>query len=201
MRITINYFEGYPELEAELAQHSPRARAERLRFLAAMGLAFMKDGRFHAPAAPASGQPAAPAPQSAANNRKPGKQHRQVHRSKRFQAGGRMTKLTTWSGRQIDFVDPSPDDVHIVDIATALSRECRYAGHASHFYSVAQHSVLCSRIVLPELAIEALLHDAAEAYIKDIPTPLKRQLPDYKEIEARFDWVIRVHFKIGRAHV
>ena len=105
-----------------------------------------------------------------------------------------MTKLTTWSGRQIDFVNPSPDDVHIVDIATALSRECRYAGHASHFFSVAQHSVLCSRIVLPELAIEALLHDAAEAYIKDIPTPLKRQLPDYKEIEARFDWAIRVHF-------
>ena len=91
-------------------------------------------------------------------------------------------------------MNPSPDDVHIVDIATALSRECRYAGHASHFYSVAQHSVLCSRIVPPELAIEALLHDAAEAYIKDIPTPLKRQLPDYKEIEARFDWVIRVHF-------
>lgn len=45
MRITINYFEGYPELEAELVKHSPRARAERLRFLAAMGLAFMQDGR------------------------------------------------------------------------------------------------------------------------------------------------------------
>jgi len=105
-----------------------------------------------------------------------------------------MTKLTTWSGRQIDLVDPSPDDVHIVDIATALSRECRYAGHASHFYSVAQHSVLCSRIVPQELAIEALLHDAAEAYIKDIPAPLKRQLPDYKEIEARFDCAIRAHF-------
>ncbi len=47
MRITINYFEGYPELEAELVKHSPRARAERLRFLAAMGLAFMNDGRSH----------------------------------------------------------------------------------------------------------------------------------------------------------
>ncbi|MFA6120859.1 MAG: hypothetical protein WC706_05820 [Sideroxydans sp.] len=47
MRITINYFEGYPELEAELVKHSPRARAERLRFLAAMGLAFMRDGRSH----------------------------------------------------------------------------------------------------------------------------------------------------------
>lgn len=105
-----------------------------------------------------------------------------------------MTKLTTWSGRMVDFTNPSPDDIHIVDIAVALSRECRYASHASHFYSVAQHSVLRSRIVSQELAIEALLHDAAEAYIKDIPTPLKRQLPDYKVIEARFDWAIRVHF-------
>jgi len=63
MRITINYFEGYPELEAELSRHPPRARAERLRFLAAMGLAFMNEGRFHAPATQASGQTAAPAPQ------------------------------------------------------------------------------------------------------------------------------------------
>lgn len=54
MRITVNYFEGYPELEAELAKHSPRARAERMRFLAAMGLAFMNDGRSHAAAAPAA---------------------------------------------------------------------------------------------------------------------------------------------------
>ncbi len=45
MRITINYFEGYPELEAELTKYSPRARAERLRFLAALGLSFLHDGR------------------------------------------------------------------------------------------------------------------------------------------------------------
>lgn len=105
-----------------------------------------------------------------------------------------MTKLTTWSGHKVDYANPSPDDINIVDIATALSRECRYAGHASHFYSVAQHSVLCSRIVPQEHAIEALLHDAAEAYIKDIPTPLKRMLHDYKVIEERFDWAVRVHF-------
>ena len=57
MRITINYFEGYPELEAELARHSPRARAERLRFLAAMGLAFMLDGRCHSMATPSATEP------------------------------------------------------------------------------------------------------------------------------------------------
>lgn len=61
MRITVNYFEGYPELEAELAKHSPRARAERMRFLAAMGLAFMNDGRSHATAAPAAAPVASPA--------------------------------------------------------------------------------------------------------------------------------------------
>lgn len=61
MRITINYFEGYPELEAELAKHSPRARAERLRFLAAMGLAFMQDGRSHSIAIHPVATEAAPA--------------------------------------------------------------------------------------------------------------------------------------------
>ena len=73
MRITINYFEGYPELEAELAKYSPRARAERLRLLAAMGLSFMQDGRPHAPirnttpvAEVARTAPAAPAPANGA---------------------------------------------------------------------------------------------------------------------------------------
>jgi len=110
-----------------------------------------------------------------------------------------MTKLTTWTGRTIDYADPQPEDINIVDIATALSRECRYAGHASDFYSVAQHSVLCSRIVPPEFAIEALLHDAAEAYVKDIPTPLKRMLPDYQFIEGLFDRAIRLHFGLPEA--
>jgi len=50
MRITINYFEGYPELEADLTTLPPRSRAERLRLLATMGLAFMQNGH-HVPAA------------------------------------------------------------------------------------------------------------------------------------------------------
>lgn len=111
-----------------------------------------------------------------------------------------MTTLTTWSGRKVDYANPLPEQICIQDIATALSRECRYAGHASHFYSVAQHSVLCSRIVPPELAIEALLHDASEAYLKDIPSPLKALLPDYKVIEARFERAIREHFELPELH-
>ncbi|MGZ8256604.1 MAG: metal-dependent phosphohydrolase [Gallionella sp.] len=111
-----------------------------------------------------------------------------------------MTTLTTWSGRKVDYANPSPDEICIQDIATALSRECRYAGHASHFYSVAQHSVLCSRVVPPEFAIEALLHDASEAYLKDIPSPLKALLPDYKLIEDRFERAIRAHFELPELH-
>ena len=105
-----------------------------------------------------------------------------------------MTFLTTFTGGKVDYANPQPEQINMMDIATALSRECRYAGHASHFYSVAQHSVLCSRIAPPELAIEALLHDAAEAYLKDIPSPLKALLPGYKLLEARFDRAIREHF-------
>lgn len=111
-----------------------------------------------------------------------------------------MTLLTTFSGNKVDYLNPQPEQINILDIATALSRECRYAGHASHFYSVAQHSVLCSRIVPVELAMEALLHDAAEAYLKDIPSPLKAFLPDYKRLEASFEQVIRVHFRLPERH-
>ena len=111
-----------------------------------------------------------------------------------------MTFLTTFTGGKVDYANPQPEQINIMDIATALSRECRYAGHASHFYSVAQHSVLCSRIAPPELAIEALLHDAAEAYLKDIPSPLKALLPDYKLLEARFDRAIREHFGLPELH-
>jgi hypothetical protein len=84
MRITVNYFEGYPELEAELAKHSPRARAERMRFLAAMGLAFMNDGRAHAGVAPAAGPvatPATPAPTSATSGKGPSSTAKSIARS------------------------------------------------------------------------------------------------------------------------
>lgn len=111
-----------------------------------------------------------------------------------------MTILTTWTGMQVNYLNPSTDQIEIEDIATALSRESRFAGHSMHFYSVAQHSVVCSSIVPDELALEALLHDAAEAYLKDIPSPLKCLLPDYQKIEERFDRVIRKRFCLPEAH-
>ncbi|MGY2800366.1 uncharacterized protein ACVWV0_004642 [Ewingella americana] len=107
-----------------------------------------------------------------------------------------MTWLTTFSGQHLDFSNPNVLAFNITDIAQGLSHECRFAGQISDFYSVAQHSVLCSMIVPPAFALEALLHDAVEAYCKDIPAPLKRLLPDYQRIEDSMDRLIREKYDL-----
>jgi hypothetical protein len=74
----------------------------------------------------------------------------------------------------IDPCAPDPTKIHIDDIAHALSLACRFLGHTDCFYSVSQHSVLVSELVpLPD-ALWGLLHDAAEAYLCDLPAPIKR---------------------------
>ncbi len=107
-----------------------------------------------------------------------------------------MTRIATFSGKYLDYTAPDP---HVFDkdsIAQGLSHECRFNGQIPQFYSVAQHSVLASYLVPPHLAWEALLHDATEAFCKDIPAPLKLLLPDYKRVEARLDKVIRLKYCI-----
>lgn len=110
-----------------------------------------------------------------------------------------MTWMLTATGKQFDPVDPQPDMIDLVDIAHGLAHECRFAGQCRFFYSVAQHSVLVSQAVPPEHAWEALLHDASEAYIKDIPSPVKRLLPDYRALEARIEAAIRARFGLPAA--
>jgi len=92
--------------------------------------------------------------------------------------------IQTSSGQPFWPLSPRPEDFSIFDIAHALSNLCRYGGHASQFYSVAEHSVLVSEIVPPEYALDALMHDATEAYCVDVPRPLKLQLANYAEIES-----------------
>jgi 5'-nucleotidase len=82
--------------------------------------------------------------------------------------------MQTFTGRQFWPLDPRAEEVCIEDIAHALSNQCRYAGHCNEFYSVAQHSVLVSEVCCAEDALWGLLHDAAEAYLVDLPRPIKR---------------------------
>lgn len=93
------------------------------------------------------------------------------------------TWVQTFTGRAFWPLDPRPEELFIEDIAHALSHVCRYGGHVRRFYSVAQHSVLAAQAAPPEFALEALLHDASEAYIGDMVSPLKRMIPAFQEIE------------------
>lgn len=95
-----------------------------------------------------------------------------------------MTWIGTVSGRKIDFADPDPSEFDIEDIATGLSHINRFAGQTITPYSVAQHSVYCS-LYCKSHPFDALMHDFPEAYMSDVPRPLKRMLTEWEALEKR----------------
>ena len=95
--------------------------------------------------------------------------------------------IQTYTGIGFDPLDPRPSAIDLRDIAHSLAHLCRFNGHTPRHYSVAQHSVLVSRVVPMRDAAHALLHDAAEAYVSDWPAPLKMNAP----VEVR-DWFAEV---------
>jgi hypothetical protein len=103
--------------------------------------------------------------------------------------------IETATGGKFHFMAPTEDEVSILDIAHALSNQCRYTGHCARFYSVAEHSVLVASLVPPEWRIAALLHDASEAYLTDVAAPVKPFLSSYKDIELGIMKVIAKKFK------
>ncbi len=112
--------------------------------------------------------------------------------------------LQTVSGRFVNPFDPDPDQLDIGDIARALANVCRFGGHCRSFYSVAQHSVIVSELVEQrggdvEDVFAALMHDATEAYLGDMPHPIKHRSPlgaAFKAAEDHLEAVLRARFDI-----
>ncbi len=100
------------------------------------------------------------------------------------------TWIQTYSGKRVDLVNPSIDDIDIEDIAYSLSFKCRFGGHTKFFYSVAEHSIYVSALLEKRLALAGLLHDASEAYLVDMSRPLKNIVTDYHWIESLFENLI-----------
>lgn len=110
---------------------------------------------------------------------------------------GRGDWMQTASGNAFFPADPRIEEVDIYDIAHALSMQCRFGGHIDHHYSVAEHSYWVSYLVPEAHALAALMHDATEAYLVDVPRPVKVLLPEYRAIEDKLWHVICERFCIN----
>lgn len=99
-------------------------------------------------------------------------------------------------GVAFDLDNPTVDMIDIENIAHSLSNLCRFGGHCNKFYSVAEHSYNCWLMAPDDLKKEALLHDATEAYLIDLPTPLKNMFANYRELEDKIDLIIREKFNL-----
>jgi 5'-deoxynucleotidase YfbR-like HD superfamily hydrolase len=112
--------------------------------------------------------------------------------------------LQTVSGRWVNPFDPDPDQLDAGDIARALANQCRFGGHSRVFYSVAQHSVIVSELVEQrggdaEDVFAALMHDASEAYLGDMPHPIKHRSSlgaAFKAAEDHLEAALRERFRI-----
>lgn len=104
--------------------------------------------------------------------------------------------MQTATGQAFWPLDPHPEEIHIEDIAAALSKLCRYGGHTRKFYSVAEHCVLMAHAAPDGFHLAALLHDASEAYLSDVIRPIKRHLDNYEMIEAELERAISRRFTL-----
>lgn len=106
--------------------------------------------------------------------------------------------IQTYTGKKFYPLNPDPETICIEDIAHALSNICRFTGHCNEFYSVAQHSILVSQFWVDPMV--GLLHDASEAYICDIASPIKRDdsFSKYRAIEENLQNIIYEKFGISK---
>lgn len=104
-----------------------------------------------------------------------------------------MSKILLRSGVMHDLLNPAANgDPNIEDIAHALANICRWTGHTSRFYSVAEHCIRAAAIAPPECKLHVLMHDATEAYLGDVATPLKMLVLNYAALEYDHEvWIRR----------
>lgn len=110
--------------------------------------------------------------------------------------------IQTFTGALVDPFDLHPEQILIEDIAHALGNQCRFGGHCRRFYSVAQHSCLLADLMASEATpassqLWALLHDAAEAYLVDLPHPIKHSSElgaSFRTVEREIQRVICARF-------
>jgi 5'-deoxynucleotidase YfbR-like HD superfamily hydrolase len=105
--------------------------------------------------------------------------------------------IRTISGKYIDLKDPQPEDIEITDIAHGLCRQHRWGGHTLYPLSVAEHSIQASKQARPPHKLAALLHDASEAYMGDLPGPIKALLPEYQAMEDRLQAAIAKKYGVA----
>ena len=108
--------------------------------------------------------------------------------------------IETYTGERVHYDNLSADSINIFDIAHSLSQICRFVGHTRKFYSVAQHSILvCDAQETLAEKRAGLLHDASEAYVNDLPSPLKTctDLGDYKNLENRIHAIIDERYNVN----
>lgn len=102
--------------------------------------------------------------------------------------------IRTNSGIYFNVIEPREEMFEIEDIAHALAHMPRFGGHLDYFYSVAQHSICCCEVAPPEDKLALLMHDASEAYLMDLPRPIKKLMPIYQAIESNIMTLISKRF-------
>ena len=109
--------------------------------------------------------------------------------------------MQTYSGLTVDFDNISRNSISIKDVAHALSITCRWNGHTKKFYSVAEHSILAATHAINNNesyldSLFILLHDASEAYVSDVASPIKKFFPTYMDMEEKIQVVIAEKFDL-----
>lgn len=106
------------------------------------------------------------------------------------------TAIQTFTGIFFDPLNPDPSLIRIEDIAHALSMQCRFSGHTRRHLSVAEHSMRVARLCPEECRLEGLLHDAAEAYLVDLPRPVKHSelMRHHRLLDFRIEQAVAERF-------